>query len=871
MRRVVFLGIYFVLCWLGKAEAQVLEGRITDQEGKGVEGATVYVKEAAQGCAADERGAFRIPLPTGNYSCEISCLGFEKQFLQVEVKEGMEPLLIRLEPAVYQLREVNVSSGGEDPARYIMRHAIAKAPYHRNQVRRYVSEVYTKGTARLDKVPRLLMLGADARKEIGPMIGKLFLLESVMEIEFTAPHKYERKILAFSSTIPDNMDPGDALNIITASIYDPSVMNVVSPLAPGAFSYYRFKFAECYSEGKMTVNKIRVEPRKKNSQLLDGWIYIVEDDWSVVNFDFVIKVMGITARLKGVFHEVKPTVFLPTSYDIDVNVKTFGVRAGGKYYSSVKYKEVEAISEDRELAGGDFPEIQKEKGEIRKPSAKREKAEKQLEALASKEKLTTREAYRMARLTQQLLEPQRSDTLPSLEIREIQQQDKVTVDSMATRRDSSYWVKMRTLPLRKEEIVSYQIKDSLTEVVQRNYRETDSLRRFRKKIGLGEIVEGGERRLGKQVFLSYDGLLKAVPEYNFVDGFRIGQGFDLHFRLKRGKDLHLRPSLYYLTARKTVWWEIKGQYDYAPMRSGRLTLGFGEVSADYKGERGSLRLENSLTSLVCADNFIKFYGKRYIGLQNEIDLLNGFNMLLGGNYEKRQVLGNHISYNFYKKDPESNSPVTEGGRAMPDNTALSFFVQAQYIPRCYYRVENGRKKYVRSAWPSFAARYERGIPVGPSEYRSAYDRLEVGVAQRIKLGIFNRIQYRVAAGKFFSRKELYFPDFKHFTTTGWILNRDEFAGGFFLTDYYELSTNDRWLEGALNYTSSYLLVKRLPFMQRFFFNEALHLRYIWTPAMRNYEECGYSIGLETLGRVGVFFGFDRKGYRGTGFRISVQF
>lgn len=869
MRQFIWI-VLITLSSVWNTAAQVFEGHITDLKGNVIEGAVVYIRETAQGCTADENGVFRIPLSSGKYSCEISCLGFEKQFVNVQVKEGMGVLTIQLKPAVYQLKEVKVSARGEDPALYIMRNAIAKAPYHRNQVSSYVSEVYTKGTARLDKVPRLLMLSTDAGKELKPMIGKLFLLESMMEIRFKAPDEYERKILAFSSTIPSNMDPGDALNIITASIYDPSVMNVVSPLAPGAFSYYRFKFVECYNEGNLTINKIRVEPRKKNAQLLDGWIYIAEDNWSVVNFDFKIRAIGVTARLKGIFHEVKPSVFLPTSYDIEANVKIFGILAGGKYYSSVKYKEVESAVEDAWTVRQDTLK-EKNKSPEKKQLLQKTKAERQLEVLAAKEELTTRDAYRVARLTQQMMEPERSDTLSPLEIREMGRKEKVIVDSMAALRDSSYWSKMRTMPLKREEVSSYQRKDSLKEVMHQIFGDNDSLSSRKKSFGWGEMIMGGSYHLGKRDSWNFDGLIWAVPEYNFVDGFWIGQGFNFNFGMEKGRNLSLRPSVYFATARKKVLWELKGKYNYSPMRLGLLSWSFGEVSADYKGEMGSLRLENSVTSLVCGDNFIKFYGKQYVNIQNKIDVANGFVIRVGGNYEKRRVLRNHISYNFYKREPESNSPKSRRGWDMPDNTSLSFSVQADYTPRFFYRVRNGWKAYAYSNWPTFSIRYERGIPVGSSVCRSSYDRLDMKIWQNIDLGIFNRLDYTITAGKFFSHKQLYFPDFKHFSSSGWILSQDDFAGGFFLADYYELSTNDSWLDGALNYTSSYLLLKRLPFMQRFFFNEGVHVRYIWTPSMRNYAECGYSIGVDQLARLGVFAGFDRKGYRGTGFRLSFRF
>lgn len=856
------LLIIYLLGVCVNMDAQMLKGRITDKKGEPVVGATLYVQEITQGSAADENGEFQLVLKPGKYTCEFSSLGFEKQVRQVEIGNKTVELNIQMEPAVYMLKEVKVTNSREDPAYVIMRKAIARAAYHRNQVAGYCSEVYTKGNMRLDKLPRLLLLGEDAKKTIKPLIGKLFLLESVMEVKFKAPDIYKKNVLAFSTTIPDDLNPGDALDIITASIYDPSIMGVVSPLAPGAFSYYRFRYVDCYTDGNVTVNKIRVEPRKQNGRLLDGWIYIADDLWCVVRFDVKVQSMGISARIKGAFHEVKPAVFLPTSYDIDVDVKILGVRATGKYYSSVQYKEVQVAAS---RPGTNLPVIASDKAVIVK-SQKQQKIEKKIQILSGKEELSTREAYQLASLTQQALKSEQSTTASPLEIPAYGVKDSVTVDSMATKRDSLYWIQMRTLPLKMEEVVSYQQKDSMRRIVNAADRDTSVNRKNREFTG--RIMMGGDFKINKKIGLSVDGIIRAVPEYNFVDGFWIGQKFGLDIRFDHRYALKISPDIYYATARKTLIWDVETEFHYAPVRRGRFLFRFGDRSEDYNRSNGAWRFENTATSLVYGYNFMKFYGKRYFSVENRIDVANGVLLTIGGKFEKRKVLENHIAYNFFKKDPEPNTPQSGGGVNMPDNTATNVFIQTDYTPRLHYLIRDGRKIYVNSAWPTFSVRYEKGIP-NSAKFDGSYDRLDIGVHQQLELGIFDRFSYVVAAGEFLSKKELYFPDYKHFNTVGWILSGDLFMSGYLLADYYALSTDEKWLQGAVNYTSAYLFLKRLPFLQRYLFNEAVHFRYLWTPDMKHYTEFGYSLGFNDIGRIGVFVGFERNRYEGVGVRVSI--
>jgi len=87
-------------------------------------------------------------------------------------------------------------------------------------------------------------------------------------------------------------------------------------------------------------------------------------------------------------------------------------------------------------------------------------------------------------------------------------------------------------------------------------------------------------------------------------------------------------------------------------------------------------------------------------------------------------------------------------------------------------------------------------------------------------------------------------------------------------DNYTSSSNS-WAETHLNWTSDYLLLKRIPFMQPKLFDESLQLNMLWQSQLKNpYTEIGYSIGIRNLGRIGVFSGFDGLSYKSTGIKIS---
>ena len=94
---------------------------------------------------------------------------------------------------------------GEDPAYMIMRKAIGLAPYYLNNISRYKAEVYLKGNLVINKIPRILQksmkmettsnsatlsVGSKPKKEEKVFkAGDSFFMESMNEIEFTAPDK----------------------------------------------------------------------------------------------------------------------------------------------------------------------------------------------------------------------------------------------------------------------------------------------------------------------------------------------------------------------------------------------------------------------------------------------------------------------------------------------------------------------------------------------------------------------------------------------------------------------------------------------------------------------------------------------------------
>lgn len=844
--------------------AQHLQGEVVDSNGRPVPFATAYIREAATGIVADEAGRFISHLSRGSYTGEFSALGYEKSVVPFTVSGGDDRLRVVLKETAYTLREVVVRAGGEDPAYAIMRRAIANAPRHRYQVRSYTADVYIKGSVKTGKLPGIGSVNIDGRNvKIKTFSNKTFLMESQNEVRFTAPNRFDQRVVALSSTVPAELDDDDAAaTALTTNVYDPEIMGCVSPLASGAFSYYRFRLDGITHEAGHVINKIRVIPKRRDSRLVDGWIYILDNIWSLQHVDFSVRRPGVTVSNRIAFHEVRTNVWLPTAYDIQIHLNVMGVKADGRYYSSVRYRNVTANELPTTVYTPPPPTVPGVKESLTKRQAK---AQRKLEELAAKEELTTRDAYRMARLMQQAAEDEKEGRRP--ERQPLDSMVHITRDSLALLRDSAYWSAIRTQPLQPDEVVSYQRRDSFRAVV-RSEQTRDSIQR-RSWVGwLRGIALGGQLRLGERSSLNYDGLLRAVPEYNFVDGFWIGQRLTYSYRHpSSGRSLRITPAAYYATARRTGIYQFDATFRYAPMHQGVLTLSASDATEDYAGEYATTRLINSLASLLFAENASRLYRRQAIGLTHRIDVAKGLHVLAGLHVERRRALANATSFSFFGGRPAENIPDGFTLPVMPDHTAWIADVRVTYTPRRPYYLRKGEKYYVETHRPTFLLHYRGGLPLGGSE-SADFSMLSAGVTQRIPIGIFHSFRYGVEGGFFLSARRLHLPDRRHFTSAPLHVSDRPMSTTFQLLNPYAYAADTRWLQLHADFTSSYLLLKQLPFLQPFPFDEALHLHTLLQPGHRHIE-AGYSLGHSDIGRVGLFVGWDNDRRRMIGFTVSL--
>ncbi|NJO86846.1 MAG: carboxypeptidase-like regulatory domain-containing protein [Lewinella sp.] len=442
-----FLG----LCVVGAGlPAQSFSGRVTSQEtGEGLPYASIFVPETGSGTVTNEEGDFYVKLPNaGDFTLVFQYLSYNTVVKNLRAG-GDQVLNISLSSKALQLQEVLVLDGKEDPSYSVIRRAIAKADYHRNQVDAYQAKVYVKGTGKINKVPSLMlrMMGKEERKALN--LDQAYIAESISKVSYRRPNTFRQEVI--SKYERGELSGGDATPYLFATFYQAEVAGAISPLSTKAFGYYRFSHEGLFMDRGRFVNKIKVTPRSQGENVFSGYLYIVDKEWSLHQVDLQVFKLGFSFAIHQTYAPIQEKVWMPLATTVDVTGGILGVKLEIHYVSTVSDYNI-TINPDLPT----YVEVIDAKSEPDKASAvKKQNSNRSAEQkLAEGGELTNKELRRLVQ---------------NYERQEAKAQDQPAVvndftmveHSAETVRDTALWASLRPVPLTELEKKSYLITDSL--------------------------------------------------------------------------------------------------------------------------------------------------------------------------------------------------------------------------------------------------------------------------------------------------------------------------------------------------------------------------------------------------------------------------
>lgn len=412
-----------------------IRGSIKADDGAILSYATIYVKQLGTGTTTNVNGYYELSITPGTYDVVYQYLGYETQERKVTVSEGFEEINIVMKQQVIVLQQVTISSGNEDPAYTIMRKAIAKAKYHTQQIDSFSARVYIKGAGKLKDYP---WLAKKALEKEGIKKDRVFISESVSEIQYRRPSTFSEKVISIRSDGKDNNTSPNAF--IFGSFYQPVIAETVSPLSPNAFGYYKFEYQGTFKDRNYDVSRIKVTPRARGDNVVEGTIFIVEDWWSIHSLDITTTKLGVKIGVKQVYAPIDDKAWLPVSQQFVIDGRFFGFEFEYSYLATVSdYRIVlnpELVVEtmeviDDKLHKQEAKEIEKKYGQ---------KNQQLQERMASGKEITRKELKTI--LKEYEKEERKEQKEP-----EVLYNTYFKVDSGAYKKDSAYWSIIRPVPL----------------------------------------------------------------------------------------------------------------------------------------------------------------------------------------------------------------------------------------------------------------------------------------------------------------------------------------------------------------------------------------------------------------------------------------
>ncbi len=846
----------FLLCAVictTKAQ-ETWSGKIIDaQTGEALPYASIYIETLRSGSVSNEVGAFKFSLPQGKHRVEVRSLGYTPQHLHILVPTGgLREYTIRLKAEEINMSEVVVTGkrSKEDPAYPIMRRVMYRVPYFRTMLEEYEVEIFTRGSIAMQKSG--LLGGAkisDNNIKLKDITGKTFVSEAHARLRYTAPDTYKQTILAERSSLPKEFDFEiiNASDVTVRNVYDAVIgyeelgMGAVNPLTPQAYNRYRYRLEGRSELAGKSIYHISFTAR--DGVKVSGKIDVIGDSWAVSMLQLSLHSAIIREEQTYLLSEVKPGIYLPTTYSTASEFSALGLRGTAKYYSSCHYKDIKLSRNGEELA-------QMEKNN----------------PVPSTDLLTGS----FLRRHEMNLAPKKDKSRHPYDLTSTENNGlETTKDSLSETRDQTYWENISTIPMSEEELQSFAQKDSLRKVMRLKPEKKDSTERsFLLWKMAAKIINGGRLYRDSLYTLSLEkGLANTLLYgYNRADRIPIGGTLAL-VRNNKDKTLwRISAGVSYAEGRKAWLWNT-ALHIYPDYRHNAIfTAEVGRKTTSLTNETSDISyLYNSLSTLLNKKGDMSLYEQRYARLSLAYLFTPYCRLQATLSHEKalslpalnlgKSIASTHRFNNF----GIAHTPVLEQGFIPVSNTAVwlaSVSLQWRMAPY-HHRSKTGWVYYDKQSQTHPVITTRVSAAHGTSEQASRFVLLEAGIRQRMETSRYSRryFGYHMRAGFYLYKKHVA-PEHAIFLKgTNALIQTATPLSAFYTPPPFTAVSQRSFVLGGVNYESKRLLLNHLPLSFLRLGTEDISLKSFVEPHGKPYLEAGYSWGLQNM-RIGFYWGYD---------------
>lgn len=797
-------------------KAQV-KGTVTDTNGEPLPYVNVYIKDTYKGTATNFDGVFEFETKEKQITVVFKSLGVETKTIELQNPSNT---VIKLSETSYNLNEI-VLTNSEDPAYAVIRNAIASRNKNSAKADKYEADFYSKSIFKVEDTPKKIRVAINSEDpgELDSLgNGVLYLSETVSKVKFERPNKIYEQIIAskvagnsrgFSFNTATNSDFNFYKNFISFGTKH------ISPIADGAFGYYKYKLENTFYDQKKLINKIKVIAKRKNEPVFEGYLYIVEDSWEVYGTQLTT---NGNRMQNGFVNELTITqdysynssnkIWAKNIQTLNFDASFFGIKFKGNYsYVFTNYSFVEEFSE------GTFG-------------------------------------------------------------KEI-----VKIEADSNKKDDAYWQNNRQIALNEEEIANYHKKDSIYEHKNSKvYLDSIDKKSNTFKIQ-DIVMGYTYKNRAEKYSINYSALgsnFNTIQGYSLSTGFTFNKENEEETKSYKIKlesnygllDKRFRPQLSFnktINKLNLTSFEIKAgtelkqfnnQNPISPLINGISSLFFARNFAKfYNSEFAAAKYETEITN----------------GIMGAINASYEMRKAVFNNTDKTWYNGQ--SHSYTSNNPFNPLDFTNSGLVKNDiykigvNTEINF--DQKYISR-----PDGKIRVKNNKYPILNFNFTKAF--SGSELKNSYEFLSSNLKYNHTFGNKGTTYLNLEAGTFFNNKNVQFIDQKHFNGNQTHINLNgSYLNSFALLSYYSHSTANNYLELHAEHNFKGFLLNKIPLINKLQWNTIIGLHQISTHGQKPYQEL--SVGIDNIGigaykffRVNYVRSYQNE-YQGDGFLFGLKF
>lgn len=781
------------LLWAIMSFSQI-KGSVSDNKEQPLAYVNIYIENTYTGTTSNEDGNYELNISEPRtYTVVFQFLGYKTVKKTVTIDSFPYELDAIMVDEEISLNEV-VISAEENPADIIMKKAIAKRKENLENIKSYKADFYSRGLIRIKDAPEKIL-----GQEIGDLGGGLdstrsgviYLSETISKLEFMRPDKFKEKIIASKVSGNSNGFSFNNAMDVNFDLYENSIElgnQIISPIANNAFGYYRYKLdGVFYDDRGNLINKIKVTPKRENDPVFEGYMYIVEDQWTIYAAE--LDITGTQAKLPAVdkititqnfSYSESDEIWAKISQKITFKYAFFGIKGDGHYISTYSN-----YGFNLGLTRNDFS-------------------------------------------------------------REI-----VTFEDEANKKDSIFWKSLRPVPLTDEEITDYIKKDSIQIIREsKTYLDSVDSVNNKFKLGHifgGYTYRNSYENYSLGVISPTSAIsFNTVQGWNANIGAFYTKGLDDDYN----RYLSVRGNINYGFSDDRLRGTLSATYKFNNISRPYLTLSGGVTTEQFNSSEPISAGLNTGYSLFSEKNYMKIYEKSFVQASYSEELLNGFRLNASLGYQRRQALFNTTDQAWYPKANRvytSNNPLNEfayGIAPFATHNLMKLDMTARInFAQNYMSHPNGKYNIPNSKFPTLTLGYEKGFASSIEDYN--FDQIKLRLTQGFNVADKGRFEYNIKAGKFFNADNIAFMDFQHFNGNQTQLGEGSYLNVFNNLPYYAASTNDSYLEMHAEHDFNGFLLGKVPLLNKLNFNLVVGAHVLSTPENKPYQE--YTIGLDNIG------------------------